>query len=112
MPNGDDKNWVRNCSAIDGFRARYNHWPSSVRLPPDYFENVVNGSSPHRDAKLAANWVINELAGRLNREGKDIAAAPVSAAQLGTILDLMAQRTISGTKIASLILPEIAGAHG
>jgi aspartyl-tRNA(Asn)/glutamyl-tRNA(Gln) amidotransferase subunit B len=69
------------------------------RETADYFENVVNGSSPHRDAKLAANWVINELAGRLNREGKDIAAAPVSAAQLGTILDLMAQRTISG-KIA------------
>jgi aspartyl-tRNA(Asn)/glutamyl-tRNA(Gln) amidotransferase subunit B len=69
------------------------------RETADYFENVVKGSSPHRDAKLAANWVINELAGRLNREGKDIAAAPVSAVQLGTILDLMAQRTISG-KIA------------
>ena len=52
-----------------------------------------------RDAKLAANWVINELTGRLNKEGKDIAAAPVSAAQLGSILDLMADGTISG-KIA------------
>jgi aspartyl-tRNA(Asn)/glutamyl-tRNA(Gln) amidotransferase subunit B len=69
------------------------------RETAEYFENVVNGSAPRRDAKLAANWVINELAGRLNREGKDIAAAPVSAVQLGTILDLIAQGTISG-KIA------------
>ena len=52
-----------------------------------------------RDAKAAANWVINELAGRLNKEGKDIAASPVSAAQLGAILDLIAAGTISG-KIA------------
>ena len=52
-----------------------------------------------RDPKLAANWVINELAGRLNREGKDIAASPVKEAQLGAILDLMAVGTIS-SKIA------------
>ena len=43
--------------------------------------------------------MINELAGRLNKEGKDIAASPVSAAQLGAILDLIAAGTISG-KIA------------
>jgi aspartyl-tRNA(Asn)/glutamyl-tRNA(Gln) amidotransferase subunit B len=46
-----------------------------------------------------ANWVVNELFGRLNKEGKDIAAAPVSAAQLGAILDLIADGTVSG-KIA------------
>jgi len=61
----------------------------------DFFEAVAKG----RDAKAAANWVINELAGRLNREGKDIASAPVSASQLGAILDLIAAGTISG-KIA------------
>jgi aspartyl-tRNA(Asn)/glutamyl-tRNA(Gln) amidotransferase subunit B len=61
----------------------------------DYFEAVANG----RDAKAAANWVINELAGRLNKEGKDIAASPVSATQLGAILDLISDKTISG-KIA------------
>ena len=65
----------------------------------EYFETVVNGGDKGRDPKLAANWVINELTGRLNKEGKDIAAAPVSAAQLGSILDLMADGTISG-KIA------------
>jgi aspartyl-tRNA(Asn)/glutamyl-tRNA(Gln) amidotransferase subunit B len=62
-----------------------------------YFESVVEGGK--RDAKLAANWVINELAGRLNKEDKEIAASPVSEAQLGAILDLMVQGTISG-KIA------------
>jgi aspartyl-tRNA(Asn)/glutamyl-tRNA(Gln) amidotransferase subunit B len=65
------------------------------RPTADYFEAVAKG----RDAKAAANWVINELFGRLNKEGKDIAAAPVSAAQLGAILDLIADATISG-KIA------------
>jgi len=52
-----------------------------------------------RDGKLAANWVINELFGRLNKEGRDIAASPVSAIQLATILDLIGEGTISG-KIA------------
>jgi aspartyl-tRNA(Asn)/glutamyl-tRNA(Gln) amidotransferase subunit B len=52
-----------------------------------------------RDGKLAANWVINELFGRLNKEGQDITASPVSAAQLGSILDLIGDGVISG-KIA------------
>jgi aspartyl-tRNA(Asn)/glutamyl-tRNA(Gln) amidotransferase subunit B len=67
----------------------------SERETADYFETVARG----RDAKAAANWVINDLFGRLNKEGRDIAAAPVSAEQLGTILDLIADGTISG-KIA------------
>ena len=61
----------------------------------DYFEAVAKG----RDAKAAANWVINELFGRLNKVGKDISASPVSAQQLGGVLDLIADGTISG-KIA------------
>src|SRR5215216_5238053 len=60
-----------------------------------FFEAVAKG----RDAKAAANWVTNELAGRLNREGKEIAASPVSPEHLGAMLDLIAQGTISG-KIA------------
>jgi aspartyl-tRNA(Asn)/glutamyl-tRNA(Gln) amidotransferase subunit B len=70
------------------------------RETADFFEAVAkkaDGSS--RDAKAAANWVINELAGRLNKEGRDIAGSPVSASQLGAILDLIAAGTISG-KIA------------
>ncbi|WMS41473.1 Asp-tRNA(Asn)/Glu-tRNA(Gln) amidotransferase subunit GatB [Acuticoccus sp. MNP-M23] len=60
-----------------------------------FFEDVAKG----RDAKLAANWVINELFGRLNKEGLDIDASPVSAAQLGGIIDLITGEVISG-KIA------------
>jgi aspartyl-tRNA(Asn)/glutamyl-tRNA(Gln) amidotransferase subunit B len=52
-----------------------------------------------RDGKLAANWVINELFGRLNKEGRDISASPVSAGQLAAIIDLIGEGTISG-KIA------------
>jgi aspartyl-tRNA(Asn)/glutamyl-tRNA(Gln) amidotransferase subunit B len=65
------------------------------RETAEYFEAVAKG----RDAKIAANWVINELFGRLNKEGKDIGQSPVSAAQLGAVLDLIADGTISG-KIA------------
>ncbi|MEJ2626359.1 MAG: Asp-tRNA(Asn)/Glu-tRNA(Gln) amidotransferase subunit GatB [Pseudolabrys sp.] len=65
------------------------------RETADYFEAVAKG----RDAKAAANWVINELFGRLNKEGKDIISSPVSAEQLGGMLDLIADGTISG-KIA------------
>ncbi|HHI81777.1 MAG TPA: Asp-tRNA(Asn)/Glu-tRNA(Gln) amidotransferase subunit GatB [Rhizobiales bacterium] len=60
-----------------------------------FFEETAKG----RDGKLAANWVINELFGRLNKQGTDIDDSPVSAGQLGAILDLIAQKTISG-KIA------------
>ena len=65
------------------------------RETADYFENVAQG----RDGKAAANWVINELFGRLNKESIDIVNSPVSAIQLGSILDLIKDGTISG-KIA------------
>jgi len=65
------------------------------RESSDYFEAVAKG----RDAKLAANWVINELFGRLNKEGKGIAGSPVTTKQLGEVLDLIKEGTISG-KIA------------
>jgi aspartyl-tRNA(Asn)/glutamyl-tRNA(Gln) amidotransferase subunit B len=79
----------------------------------DFFESIVAGGGAdraRRDPKLAANWVINELLGRLNREGKDIAAAPVSAAQLGGVIDLLADGTISG-KIAKDVF-EIVWSEG
>jgi aspartyl-tRNA(Asn)/glutamyl-tRNA(Gln) amidotransferase subunit B len=65
------------------------------RETAEFYEAVAKG----RDPKAAANWVINDLSGRLNKEGKDIAASPVTAAQLGAVLDLIADGTISG-KIA------------
>ncbi len=60
-----------------------------------FFEAVANG----RDGKTAANWVINELFGRLNKEGKSVTDSPVSASQLGGIVDLISSNAISG-KIA------------
>lgn len=65
------------------------------KVSADFFEEVAKG----RDAKIAANWLINELFGRLNKEGKDLETSPVSAAQLGGIIDLIKAGTISG-KIA------------
>ncbi|MGR3716968.1 MAG: Asp-tRNA(Asn)/Glu-tRNA(Gln) amidotransferase subunit GatB [Thermohalobaculum sp.] len=61
----------------------------------DFYEAVARG----RDGKQAANWVINELFGRLNKESHAIADSPVSADQLGGIIDLIAKGDISG-KIA------------
>jgi aspartyl-tRNA(Asn)/glutamyl-tRNA(Gln) amidotransferase subunit B len=60
-----------------------------------YFEQVAEG----RDGKTAANWVINELFGRLKKDERDISESPVSPAQLGAIIDLIARGDISG-KIA------------
>jgi len=65
------------------------------RETAEFFEAVAKG----RDGKAAANWVINELFGRLNKEGKTIASSPVSAGQVGAMLDLIRDGTISG-KIA------------
>ncbi|MEP3917518.1 MAG: Asp-tRNA(Asn)/Glu-tRNA(Gln) amidotransferase GatCAB subunit B, partial [Ascidiaceihabitans sp.] len=61
----------------------------------DYFEQVAQG----RDGKASANWVINELFGRLKKDDKDIENSPVTPAQLGGIIDLIASDAISG-KIA------------
>jgi len=60
-----------------------------------YFEKVAEGT----DGKLAANWVINELFGRLKKEGHDIGESPVSPEQLGAIVRLIKAGDISG-KIA------------
>ena len=67
----------------------------SDRAIADYFEAVAGG----RDAKQVANWVINDLLGHLKKAGEVIETTPVSAAQLGTLLDLQSEGVISG-KIA------------
>ncbi|MEZ5778394.1 MAG: Asp-tRNA(Asn)/Glu-tRNA(Gln) amidotransferase subunit GatB [Paracoccaceae bacterium] len=82
-----------------------------------FFEEVAKG----RDGKQAANWVINELFGRLNKEGHGVTDSPISAAQLGGILDLIAKGEISGKMAKELfeILwteggdpAEVAAKHG
>ncbi|SOE17274.1 aspartyl/glutamyl-tRNA(Asn/Gln) amidotransferase subunit B [Hoeflea halophila] len=67
----------------------------SEKAIADYFEEVASG----RDGKMAANWVINDLLGALNKSGKGIEETPVSPAQLGSIIDMIKDGTISG-KIA------------
>jgi aspartyl-tRNA(Asn)/glutamyl-tRNA(Gln) amidotransferase subunit B len=67
----------------------------SERESAGFFEQVAKG----RDAKLAANWVINELFGRLNKEDKPITESPISATAMGSIVSLISDGTISG-KIA------------
>jgi aspartyl-tRNA(Asn)/glutamyl-tRNA(Gln) amidotransferase subunit B len=63
----------------------------------DFYEAVLGKLADRtRDGKLAANWVINELFGRLNKEGRDIASSPLSAAQLAAIVDLIGEGMISG----------------
>jgi aspartyl-tRNA(Asn)/glutamyl-tRNA(Gln) amidotransferase subunit B len=67
-----------------------------------FYEEVARG----RDAKLAANWLISELFGALNKAGLDIAHSPVSAANLGGLVDLIADNTISG-RIAKDVFAEM-----
>jgi aspartyl-tRNA(Asn)/glutamyl-tRNA(Gln) amidotransferase subunit B len=57
-----------------------------------YYEAVAKG----RDAKQAANWVMGDLFAAINRTKTSIANPPVSAADLGALLDLMADGTLSG----------------
>ena len=65
-----------------------------------FYESVLDRlANRARDGKMAANWVINELFGRLNKEGRDITDSPVNAEQLAAIIDLIGEGTISG-KIA------------
>ena len=56
-----------------------------------YFEEVAKG----RDAKLAANWVISNLFGALNKEGLTIVESPVKADDLGVLIDLISDKTLS-----------------
>ena len=61
------------------------------RETAEFFEQVASG----RDAKIAANWVMGELFGGLNRSDTDIGGSPVSAAHLGKLVDLIGDGTVS-----------------
>ncbi len=81
---------------------------SSSRTMADYFETVVKESG---NAKLAANWVMGELSGALNKSDLDIAEAPVSANELGKLVLRIADNTISG-KIAKTIFEAMWNQEG
>ena len=67
-----------------------------------FFEAVAQG----RDAKVAANWVQGEFFGRLSRAGHEVGDSPVSAHQLGGLIDLIGDNVISG-RIAKDVLDEM-----
>ena len=73
----------------------------------EFFEAVAHG----RDAKLAANWVSQELFGYLNREDIALADSPVSSVQLGELIDLISDDTISG-KIAKDVFARMIEGEG
>jgi aspartyl-tRNA(Asn)/glutamyl-tRNA(Gln) amidotransferase subunit B len=72
------------------------------RATAEYFEAVADG----RDAKSAANWVMGDLFGTLHKAGLGIEDSPVAAAQLGALIDLIADGTISG-RIAKDVFAEM-----
>jgi len=62
------------------------------QITADFFETVAAG----RDARLAANWITGDFFAALNRTGRTIDTTPVSAENLGALLDLIADSTING----------------
>ncbi len=73
----------------------------------DFYEAVAKG----RDGKIAANWVMGELFGALNKAGTDLADSPVNAQALGELLDRIADDTISG-KIAKDVFERMFNGEG
>ncbi|MEE8188883.1 MAG: Asp-tRNA(Asn)/Glu-tRNA(Gln) amidotransferase subunit GatB, partial [Kiloniellales bacterium] len=66
------------------------------RETAEFYEAVLKGDAGRRDPKLAANWLTGEYFGALNKAGVELGEAPVDAAKLGGLLDLIADGTISG----------------
>ncbi len=73
----------------------------------DFFERAVQG----RDGKLTANWVINELFGRLKKDNRSTSESPVSPAQLGELVGLISSEVISG-KIAKDVFEMVYNGEG
>jgi len=74
----------------------------------DYFEAVQSACG---DAKLSANWVMGELSSLLNKDNLDIQQSPVSAEQLGGMIQRIKDNTISG-KIAKMVFEALAAGEG
>jgi aspartyl-tRNA(Asn)/glutamyl-tRNA(Gln) amidotransferase subunit B len=76
---------------------------TATRAAADYFEAVARASG---DPKTAANWVMGDLMGALKAEGKEITESPVSAANLGELVRMIAKGEISG-KLAKEVFPKM-----
>ncbi|MEN8107805.1 MAG: Asp-tRNA(Asn)/Glu-tRNA(Gln) amidotransferase subunit GatB [Pseudomonadota bacterium] len=82
---------------------------TATREMADYFETVVKAAGGQ--GKLSANWVMGELSGALNKAGMDISNSPVSAADLGGMLQRIEDGTISG-KLAKQVFEAMWGGEG
>lgn len=82
---------------------------TATREMADYYEAVVTACGG--EAKLAANWVMGELSGALNKHGLEITESPVSAAMLGGMLKRIIDNTISG-KIAKQVFEAMWAGEG
>jgi aspartyl-tRNA(Asn)/glutamyl-tRNA(Gln) amidotransferase subunit B len=69
----------------------------------DYYEAVVKHGGLARDPKLVANWIIGDVAAYANSQGLSIPQTHIKPSQVATIVDLIAEGTISG-KIAKDVL--------
>lgn len=81
---------------------------AASRAMADYFEAVVDVT---KDAKLAANWCMGELAAQLNRNEQDIADSPVTAADLGLLIQRIQDNTVSN-KIAKTVFEAMFRGEG
>ena len=79
------------------------------RALADYFESVAGGTAA--EPQLAANWIIGDLSGRLNKDSLDIDASRISAAALAGLLDRIEDGTISG-KIAKEVFDAMWSGEG
>ena len=101
LPELPDAKWAR-------FVAEYGLRPEDAavlvaeRATAEYFEKAATG----RDPKAAANWVVGDLFGALNRLGLGIDQSPVAPDRLGALIDLIADGTISG-RIAKDVFAEM-----
>jgi len=122
LPLEIEQAWIDEIKATlpelpDQKRARFeseygiSHYDAGVLIADaekaEYFETVATG----RDAKLAANWVTQELFGYLNKEGLELADSPVSAEALGGLIALISDETISG-KIAKDVFTRMIAGEG
>jgi aspartyl-tRNA(Asn)/glutamyl-tRNA(Gln) amidotransferase subunit B len=84
-------------------------WKLTLSRPlADFYEDVVRD---HKEYKMAANWVLGELAAALNKEGLGIENCPIKPAQLAGLLIRIADSTISG-KIAKQVFEAIWNGEG
>ena len=75
----------------------------------DFYEKVVQESGV--EGKLAANWVMGDFSAALNKDGKEVAASPVSAGELAGMLKRLQDNTISG-KIAKEVFEAMWAGEG